>query len=106
MGSPEREYLDAYLENRKGATDPNLPDDVFFARFCISQILKPRDLDVDQLATGYTGGRHDGGVDAIYFFVQGKLVTDEMKPSEMADYEGLSMSLHLIQATRAPGFNN
>jgi hypothetical protein len=106
MGGPEREYLDAYLENKKATTDPGVSDDVFFARFCVSQILKPRDLDIDQLASGYTGGRHDGGVDAIYFFVQGKLVTDEMKPTEMADYEGLNMSLHMIQATRTPGFNN
>jgi hypothetical protein len=104
MSGPEREYLDAYLANLKKNTDPDLGDDVFFARFCIAQILKPRDLDVNQLADGYTDGRLDGGADAIYFFVAGKLVTEDMTPSEVVEYEGLTMSLHLIQATRSPHF--
>jgi len=104
MSGPEREYLDAYLANRKQKTDPDLPDDVFFARFCIAQILKPRDLDIDQLASGYTDGGRDGGADAIYFFVAGKLVSDDMKSAEVLDFEGLTMSLHIIQATRSPHF--
>lgn len=106
MSGPEREYLDVYLADLKKKTDPALADDVFFARFCIGQILKPRDLDVDQLADGYTDGRLDGGTDAIYFFVAGKLVTDEMEPSEFSEYEGITMSLHIIQATRSPHFQN
>jgi hypothetical protein len=104
MSGPERDYLDAYLANLKRNTDPDIPDDLFFARFCIAQILKPRDLDIDQLATGYTDGALDGGADAIYFFVAGKLVTDDMKSSDVLEFEGLTMGLHIIQATRSPGF--
>ncbi len=102
MSDVDRDYLDAYLANLKEKTDPDLPDDVFFSRFCIAQILKTRDLDIDQLASGYTDGPHDGGADAIYFFVAGKLIADDMTTSEFLEYEGLTMSLHLIQATRNP----
>ena len=106
MSGPEREYLDRYLSSLKDKTDPSLPDDIFFARFCIAQILKPKDLDIDQLSAGYTEGPLDGGVDAIYFFVAGRMVTDDWDCSEVADYEELAMGLHLIQATRSPHFTN
>ncbi len=104
MSDVERDYLDAYLANLKEKTDPDLPDDEFLARFCIAQILKPKDLDIDQLASGYTDGPLDGGADAIYFFVAGKLIADDMATSEFLEYEGLTMSLHLIQATRIAHF--
>src|SRR6266478_2294149 len=105
MSGPERDYLDRYLSGLKEKTDPSSPDDTFFSRFCISQILKPKDLDIDQLSIGYTDRPLDGGVDAIYFFVAGRMVTDEWEPSEVADYEELAMALHLIQATRSPSFS-
>ncbi|HXO39310.1 MAG TPA: hypothetical protein VN872_11770, partial [Candidatus Acidoferrum sp.] len=100
MSEVERQYLDDYLADQKKKKDPNGDDAVFFARFCISQILKPRDLDVDAESHGYIGGDHDGGIDGFYFFVSGKLVTEEMEPSAFADHEGLTLSLELIQATR------
>jgi len=104
MSQVERDYLDSYLADRKSKTDPNSKDDVFFVRFCISQILKPKDLDVDEQAAGYTGGDHDGGIDAIYFLVAGKLINEDSDPDEFKDYEGSVMSLHIIQATRSPHF--
>jgi hypothetical protein len=105
MSGPERDYLDAYLEDLKKKTDPERAEDEFFTRFCIAQILKPKDLDIDQLENGYTDGPLDGGADAVYFFVAGKLVTDDIQSSEFAEYEGLTMNLHVIQATRSPHFN-
>jgi AIPR protein len=104
MSKPERAYLDAYLEHLKKNTDPDLPDDEFFAKFCISQILKPHDLDIDQIQSGYTDGPLDGGVDGIYAFVQGKLITDEEAPLQCAEFQGMKLSLHCIQATRSSGF--
>jgi len=104
MSQVEREFLDDHLVVQKQKTDPDLPDDEFFARFCIAQILKPKDLDVDELAYGYTGGDYDGGIDGVYFFVAGKIVTDDAEPSDFQDYEGLTMSLIIIQATRSPHF--
>ncbi len=104
MSQVEREFLDHYLAVQKEKTAPNLPDDEFFAQFCIAQILKPKDLDVDELAEGYVGGNNDGGIDGIYFFVAGKLVADDAEPAEFQDYEGLTMSLLIIQATRSPHF--
>src|SRR5207247_3679565 len=104
MSNVERDYLDSYLADRKSKTDPNSKDDVFFVHFCISQILKSKDLDIDELQSGYTGGDHDGGVDGIYFFVAGKFITEDSDPSEFQDYEESVMALHLFQATRTPHF--
>ncbi len=104
MSEPERAYLEAYLDHLKKNTDPDLPDDEFFATFCIAQILKSNDLDIDQIQNGYTDGPHDGGVDGIYPFIQGKLMTDEEDPTNYADFQGLKITLHIIQATRSGGF--
>lgn len=51
MSDVEREYLDSYFTDKKAKTEPNAKDDEFFVRFCISQILKSKDLDVDELAS-------------------------------------------------------
>lgn len=105
MTNPERDYLDAYLEHLKKNTDPDLPDDEFFAKFCIAQILKPHDIDIDEIQGGYTDGPSDGGVDGLYSFIQGKLITDEEDAAHYSEFQGLKLSLHIIQATRSGGFS-
>lgn len=104
MSGVERDYLDSYLADKKSKTDPNSKDDDFFVNFCISQILKSKDLDIDELESGYTGGDNDGGIDGIYFFVSGKFITEDADPSEFKDYDVIAMTLHIIQGTRSPHF--
>src|SRR5205085_12649730 len=78
MSDAEREYLNDYLKSLKAKTDPDLDDDIFFERFCIHQIIKARDLDINEEPLGYTGGEHDGSIDGAYFFCDSKLVRDGM----------------------------
>jgi AIPR protein len=105
MSDVERQWLDDYLVSQKVKTDPDLPDDQFFEKFCAAQILKQRDLDIDELNAGITRGKHDGGADSVYFFCAAKLVNDGMRPEQFLEYEEqFSMHLILIQATRTPSF--
>lgn len=103
MSDVERSYLKDHLQALKAKTDPNLENDIFFERFCTQQILKPRDLDINELALGYVRGEHDGGIDSAYFFCDSKLVKDGMWPKEF-DRSDISLQLLLIQATTSPNF--
>lgn len=105
MSNAERDYLDDHLKATKEKTAPDLDDDVFFEKFCAQQILKFRDLDVEELALGETRGDGDGGIDSAYFFCDGKLVKDGMLTKDFSR-KGVPLNLILIQATRASSFEN
>lgn len=51
--------------------------DEAFEIFCFEQALKRYDLSFDDLATGWTDGPEDGGVDGFFVFVDDHLVTDD-----------------------------
>ncbi|MGA9542533.1 MAG: AIPR family protein [Candidatus Sulfotelmatobacter sp.] len=104
MPEVERQYLDRYLTNQKQTISPESKPEDFFARFCIAQILKTKDLSMDEREDGYVSGPYDGGIDGAYLFVAGKFVTDDMEPSDLDDYEGLTLSFHLVQATQSAHF--
>jgi hypothetical protein len=104
MSDVQREYLDDYLTGLKAKTDPDLDDDIFFERFCARQILKSRDIGVDDIAPGETRGEGDGGADSTYFFCDSKLVLDGMLPKDF-DRHGVALQLVFIQATRSPNFD-
>lgn len=47
-----------------------------FEKFAYQQILKSKDLSTDEIDFGIVDDRDDGGIDAIYLFVNGQLITD------------------------------
>lgn len=67
--------------NFKGWQEKRFPvpkkDVNVFEYYCLDQFLRPFDLSDSQLKTGMTGGGGDGGVDAMYMFVNGELVDSE-----------------------------
>ena len=81
MSDSERAYPNQYLKKQHEQIAPEIAEDKFFEQFCIEQILKTRDLDVEQLASGRVSGEHDGGVDAVYVFSNGELVREDMSPN-------------------------
>src|SRR5216683_5717372 len=48
-----------------------------FEYYCVDEFLKRYPLSDEDTLAGMTGGPNDGGVDAIYFFVNRKIVDDE-----------------------------
>jgi hypothetical protein len=104
MTQPEKEFLDAYLQALKERTAKELPLDEFFEQFCADQILKERDLDLTEKASGRVRGRHDGGIDSLYLFVNGRLIQDGSQPSDFKRQQQPFLHLVIIQATQTDSF--
>jgi hypothetical protein len=47
-----------------------------FEYFSFEQILKNYDLSEDEIEAGWVDGRHDGGIDGFFAFVNGHLISD------------------------------
>lgn len=67
--------LDALIDQRIHAATGSDRSELF-EYFVFEQVLKSFDLDRDDLISGWTDGRHDGGIDGFYTFVNGHLVSD------------------------------
>lgn len=47
-----------------------------FEIFCSDTILRKRNLSIDEIREGIVGGGKDGGIDGLYIFVNGRLISD------------------------------
>lgn len=71
-----------------------------FERFVIEQVLKDFDLSNDAIESGDCGAADDGGVDAVYLFMNNTHIALETEPIVPAG----PIELHLIQAKFQSGF--
>ena len=71
-----------------------------FERYAVENILKDSDLTDEEIQSGNFGGEDDGGVDAMYFFVNQTLIRDE---TELPD-PAITAQLYIIQAKFEKGF--
>lgn len=104
----DRSLLDKRLEEMKKEY-PSVDKDRFFDFFCAERILLNYGLDHDEIVNGIVDGPHDGGIDAAYLFVNGRLV-----PREEGDLdfyiESLGMlsepvvEFYIVQSTKNKGF--
>ncbi|MEO8007770.1 MAG: hypothetical protein ABI728_04530, partial [Betaproteobacteria bacterium] len=76
--------LEANYERWRTDRAPNLAETEAFERFAIEQVLKDADLEDDEIQPGNFGGADDGGVDAMYFFINNRLNQDETEVPEQA----------------------
>jgi hypothetical protein len=93
--------LETNFEGFKRDRFPALSNSEAFERFCIRQILKDADLSAEEIESGILGGGDDGGVDAMYFFVNRALIQDQ---SDVPD-DALTAELVIIQAKYENGFS-
>ena len=68
--------IDSIIEERIAKKLPSDKKDEVFEFLVYEQVLKEYDLSVDDIKTGSVDGRNDGGMDAIYIFVNGHLIND------------------------------
>ncbi|HYX31240.1 MAG TPA: AIPR family protein [Pyrinomonadaceae bacterium] len=92
--------LEANFDGWKRERVPHLPNDKAFERYCAEHLLKNNDLSDEEIESGLLGGSDDGGIDAVYFFINRTLITDETEVPDPA----ISASLILIQAKYQGGF--
>src|SRR5436190_19224614 len=66
-------------------TYPGLSEDKFFEIFAAEQVLKSLriELDSDELRGGIKGGGGDGGIDAVFLFVNRRLIQEDTDLSQI-----------------------
>lgn len=98
----DKKALDANFQSWKNNRMPEIDDGMAFELYSIGAILRDHDLSDDDIDSGHIGGKDDGGVDGVYFFVDGTLMIDEDHP--LPDKTQLA-ELLIIQVKRSGGFS-
>lgn len=102
MPSNDRVVLQELLRQSKSDVAPSLDDDQYFELFTAEQVLKNRDLSYEELENGLVGNPQDGGVDSVYSFVDGTLLSED---TDLTVYKrGVSIELVVLQAKTSPSF--
>ncbi|MCG3133766.1 MAG: hypothetical protein HMLKMBBP_01018 [Planctomycetes bacterium] len=96
MSEVDKKALEASFAKWCAERVPDMQEDRAFERFVIEQVLKDFDLTDDEIDSGHCGGGDDGGVDAMYIFVNRQLIRDESVIPDPAT----EVDLVIIQASR------
>jgi hypothetical protein len=103
MSGNAQQLLTDVLEQQKAERNPSISAEDFFEIFTSEQVLKDLDLSYEEIESGIVDGEHDGGVDAVYCFVNDDLVYDDF---DQAKYKKqVAIDLHIFQAKSASGFS-
>ncbi len=68
--------LDGIVDQRLAEGLPSHELDEVFEYFVLEQVLKDYDLSRDEIESGWTDGRDDGGIDGFYVLINGHLLED------------------------------
>ncbi|MEX0827371.1 MAG: hypothetical protein WD005_00285, partial [Haliea sp.] len=76
MAKNDSILVDGIIAQRVGDGIPSSDKGETFEYFSFEQILKNFDLSEEEIDTGWVDGRHDGGIDGFFIFVNGHLVSE------------------------------
>lgn len=94
--------LDAIIQQRKTDQASDYDDADYFELFTAENILKQEALSYDELESGLIGAGGDGGLDAVYFLIDGRLVREDTDFSEFKKKP--SFEVYFVQAKRSSSF--
>ena len=77
MPQNQQIVLEQLLEQKRSERMSDKSLDTYFNFFVPEQLLKDYDLSIDELESGVVDGGGDGGIDSIYFFINGELIQDD-----------------------------
>lgn len=80
MKNNDRFLLDNIISERVSKMIPSSDKGEVFEFLTYQQKLKDYDLSIDELLSGSVDGRNDGGIDAIFIFLNGHLIIDNSAP--------------------------
>lgn len=102
MSSNHQIILNTLLDQQRSDLGSALKEDDFFHLFVTEQILKNYELSYDELNEGIVDNGGDGGIDAIYTFVNSELI---QRDSALIDGKRNSViDLFVIQSKNKNGF--
>lgn len=90
-------------QKREELTDP-LDESVFFELFAAEQITKDYDLSYEEIESGIVAGGNDGGIDGLFFFVNGELIREDTDLGTF--HRDVKLELYVIQAKSTSGFSD
>jgi AIPR protein len=99
----DEEILALLIKEEKARFSSRLSDSEFFEIFAAQQVLKDRDLSDNEILAGNIGNGNDGGVDGLYFFINGKLILDDIESYDTW-VKDISLDVYIIQAKTSSGF--
>lgn len=76
MAKNDSILIDGIIAQRLADKKPSNDVGEVFEYFSFEQILKQYDLSDEELEAGWVDGRHDGGIDGFFIFVNGHLVSE------------------------------
>lgn len=88
--------LDTLISEYGSTEYPGVNADEVFERFAITEVLKPKTLSADQLEEGIVDGTEDGGIDAVFTFLNGQLLSDDSAYLETESEAVKNLSKHPI----------
>ncbi len=77
MSKNSETILDDIVDGKHAEIAAEMPKQNFFEIFCAEQVTKDFDLTYAELTDGIVDGEHDGGIDAIYTFLNGEILSEE-----------------------------
>src|SRR5436190_19800537 len=101
MSALDVQALETNFENWRKERVPHLAVADAFERYAVEHVLKDADLSDEEIDSGLFGGADDGGVDAMYFFVNRVLMQQE---SDVPD-PAITANVSIIQAKTEKGFS-
>lgn len=75
--TPDQIVVKALFEDYCETEYPGETEDSVFEKFGAAQVLKPKELTVDELAAGVVDGDRDGGIDSFFVFLNGTLLNSD-----------------------------
>jgi len=102
MTTNQQIILNTLLQQQKELLDSMLSDDDYFHLFVTEQVLKNFELSYDELQEGIVDNGGDGGIDAIYTFVNSELI---QRDTDLLEGKRNSLiEVFLIQSKNTNGF--
>lgn len=102
MSTNDQVLLDAIIAQKKNEQASDYSDADYFELFTAENILKQEALSYDELESGLVGSGGDGGLDAVYFLIDGRLIRDDTDPKDFKKRP--SFEIFFIQAKRTESF--
>lgn len=102
--SNDQIILDDIISTSKSENCPDESNENYFEFFAAEQILKPYDLDYNELQSGIVGSGDDGGIDGIYLFINGQLIQEDIEDYDFWKKNNIKITLVIIQAKTSASF--
>lgn len=103
MSTNHQIILNTLLDQQKASLSSSLSADDYFHLFVTDQVLKNLELSYDEIEEGIVDNGGDGGIDAIYTFVNSELV---QRDTDLIDGKRNSViDVYIIQSKNTRGFS-